>query len=474
MKKLIFKIFLFSIIFLLLVKLGEKYFIKVDRFNFANYTFNKVSDTLNFDILFFGSSKSYCSYNPTIFKESLKVNTYNLAGQGQVLEVTSFVIEESFKKSNPRLIVVDISQGMIVFKKGNLADKSKSYQLKIFDNYGLSIKKASYLYNIYDFDKMTLSISPTFRNKDKWIDISKGNYKKEYLSDKNNFFLSNNGYIGTLHSMQESGYRIAEDISLGYDFLKSKNKLKVSLQELEQIKKIKKTADEAEVEVLFVSAPSIKSYVNYLSFYEDLESTLNNNNFNYLNLNKYYNEIGLTPNDFKDIQHLNYSGGFKTSKFLSKYIKGNYNLHNTKKINDLDNNITHHFISKLEETNKILKTQFEFDSNLKIEEIGYFEESANRYVFIFKINKNTILKNIEKYRGYIRYYTNSVAEENKQVNSFPIKIVKIDNDIFTFARIDVKNTNISKFDIFFMRQGTSKASKFYTIKDLKLLKNGIR
>jgi hypothetical protein len=95
-------------------------------------------------------------------------------------------------------------------------------------------------------------------------------------------------------------------------------------------------------------------------------------------------------------------------------------------------------------------------------------------VFIFKFKDDIKESQLQEFIGLIRYYNGDINEENKHVSSFPLKTIVIDNDIYTFARIDIKSTNISKLDIFFMKKGTSKASKFYTIKELKLINNGIR
>ncbi|MCF6279451.1 MAG: hypothetical protein L3J14_03805 [Flavobacteriaceae bacterium] len=475
MKQLIIKILLFSILFFLIVKLSEKYFIKEDRFNFTNYTFNKVSDTLDFDILFFGSSKSYCSYNPTIFKNNLKVNAYNLAGQGQVLEVTNFVIDEVLKKIHPKLIVVDVSKGMIVFNKvDSISSSKKSYQLRIFDNFPLTYNKLKYIYKIYNKNDVLYTSSPLFRNHSQWIDMSEFNFKKNYLEGKNNLFLSNNGYIGTLFEIDKMGVEVSKQMNLGYNHLKQSNKIKVSDKEIEIIKEIKIKAEKKNIEVLFVSAPSIKGYVKHLSFYEDLEKISKKIGFNYLNLNKHFYDINLTVNDFKDIQHMNYSGGFKTSQYVSAYISDNYKFDKHAEINYLDNNVTYHLLNHLEKTEKILTTPFPFNEIITINEIGYFEESKGRYVFILKFKEKTTKFQLQNFRGYVRYYNKAIKEENKQVSSFPLKTLEVDNDMYTFVRLYIKNIDISKLDFFFMEKGASKASKFYTIKELKLLNNGIR
>lgn len=475
MRKLIIKIIALCFLIVLILIKTENFFIKEDRFNFTKYQFYKVADTTTFDAVFFGSSKSYCSYNPTIFKHNSSISAYNLAGQGQVLEFTGFVIGEALKKSKPKLLVVDVSYGMIAFDTNDsIAEKAKSYQLKIFDNFGLSFNKLKYSYSIYKKDNALYSISPLIRNHDKWMDVNKGYYKRDYLEDKNNLFLFNNGYIGTMHNMKEGGLKIAKKMQLGYETLAKQQELLITDRELEIIKEIRNKAKSNDTEILFVTAPSIEGYVNHLSFYDKLEEEMKSLGINYLNLNKHFNDIGLTELDFKDTKHMNYIGGYKTSKFLSKHIAKQYSFNSKTKVNTLDNNVTFHLLTHLKYTNKLLNLQFQFNDAIKINEIGYFNEFENRYSFIFKLGKQLDIKQVQKFRGYIRYYNGDIINENKKVNSFPLALLEIDDDIYIFARLKIEDINISKLDIFFMDTTTSKASKFLTIKELKLKSNANR
>lgn len=469
MIKFLLKIVLFIGLIIFVISLAEKFFIKDDRFNYSKYEFNKMADTTRFGIIFFGSSKSYCAYNPTVFNQKLGVNAYNLAGQGQVLEVTNFVFGETLKKTKPELLVMDLSYNMIRFNNNDsLVERSKSFQLKIFDNYGLSLTKLKYILNIYKMEDVLFLSSPLIRNHDSWTDIPKELYKKPFIKNRNNMYLSNNGYIGTMHDISKSGLDIAEKMKMGYDYLKNLNSLKVTNRELNLIDQIAFKANSNDVEVLFVSTPSIKGYVNHLSYYSDLEQQMKNRGYKYLNLNKHYYDIGLRVTDFKDIQHMNFRGGFKTSLFLSKYIARHYNFNSNSNNNFLNKNITYHLMTHLDNTNKLLNSQFQFNQKIIVDEIGYFNEFENTYSFIFKLNKQTDFDKVTNFIGYIRYYNGETIKDNKKVQGFPLELLEIEGYKYIFARINVENTKISKFDVFFLEKESKKASKFFTVKDLKL------
>ncbi|MEM1339447.1 MAG: hypothetical protein AAGF96_16925 [Bacteroidota bacterium] len=472
MTKLVLKTIAFFALVLLGVRIAEPFFIKENRFNYAKYKFDKLADTTNFGILFFGSSKSYCAYNPTIFKYYLGTNSYNLAGQGQVLEVTDFVLEEALKSNRPNLIVVDLSYGMIRFKEEDTdSEKRKSYQLKIFDNYGMSVNKIRYLSKFFENTDLVYLSSPTIRNHSAWPDISKGYFRTNYLHDKNNLFLANNGYIGTMHKMSKNGLKLADEMKLGYDVLKNRRKLKVDDKELNLIKRVHNKAKANGTKVLFVTSPSIQGFTRHLSFYEDLEEHLKQFGINYLNLNKHYYEIGLTTSDFKDILHLNFYGGFKTSSYLSKYLAKHYMFESSAKKNMLDNNVTYNLLSNINYTNKILKTKFVFNESVIIDEIGYFKETEDQYSFVFSVSPESSKNQLGNFRGYIRYFRKEVKEENKKVTSFPIEIVEIDNNRYFFARVQIKDVLLPKFDVFFIDNTTKTPSQFFTLNNLAISSN---
>ena len=474
MKKLIIKSILLSLITLLFIKLSEKYFITENRFNYANYKFNNLNKVLKFDLLFFGSSKSYCAYNPTIFKNNLDVNTFNLAGQDQTLDVTSFVIDEALKKSKPKLIIVDVTESMFFIREedSNYV-KRKAFQFPIYDNYGLSVNKIKHIKNMYKGEQAFYAVSPLIRNHRNWMDVFNYNYKKSFLEDKNNIFLSNNGFLGTLQYLNKSDLKIAKDLDhASYKLIKTNNP-RVGPKEIETLKNIKNLADNHDVEILFISTPSIKEYYTNLSFYEELEQVFNELDANYLNLYRELDTI-LTPKDFKDIVHLNYNGGYKISQYLSEYLKQNYDLTSDKPNPNasLINNVTYHLLTNLKHTNKIIDSSFQFNNKIKLNEFGYFEEDDNRFVFLMKLENNLFKENeLDKYIGYIRHYKGEITEDNKNVNGFPLKVIDINKDKFIFARVLIDTSVISKFDVFFLEKKTKKASKFFTIKDLKIKKN---
>ena len=104
------KNFLKSIIFLIVLILsfqyyGEKVFKKFDAL--VDYAYYKIPQD-SIDLLFVGSSHSYCTFNTRLFDHYLKCNSLNLGTDAQSLPITYSAILEILKKQNPKVIVIEV------------------------------------------------------------------------------------------------------------------------------------------------------------------------------------------------------------------------------------------------------------------------------------------------------------------------------------------------------------------------------
>jgi len=82
-------------------KIFKRYDILVD---YAYYKLPKNS----IDLLFIGSSHSYCTFNTHLFDHYLECNSLNLGTDSQSLSITYSAILEILKKQNPKVIVIEI------------------------------------------------------------------------------------------------------------------------------------------------------------------------------------------------------------------------------------------------------------------------------------------------------------------------------------------------------------------------------
>ena len=61
-----------------------------------------------YDVMFFGSSNAYCSFNPLVIWKETGVKSYVFATQQQPMWATYHYMVDAFKMQNPELVVVDV------------------------------------------------------------------------------------------------------------------------------------------------------------------------------------------------------------------------------------------------------------------------------------------------------------------------------------------------------------------------------
>lgn len=119
----------------------------------------------------------------------------------------------------------------------------------------------------------------------------------------------------------------------------------------------------------------------------------------------------------------------------------------------------------------ILTKTFEFNKEIKVDEIAYQNLEENRYQFLFKTNATFNDSDFEDFTGYIKYYNGEIKEQNKKVHTFAPKLLEIDGYKYIFATVNIDNVELSKLDVFFIKKESKEISNFYTIRDLKLIRN---
>ena len=104
------KNFFKSMIFLIILVLSffyyeEKIFKRYDVL--VDYAYYKIPKD-NIDLLFIGSSHSYCSFNSRLFDHYLRCNSLNLGTNSQTFPITYSAILEILKKQTPKVIVIEV------------------------------------------------------------------------------------------------------------------------------------------------------------------------------------------------------------------------------------------------------------------------------------------------------------------------------------------------------------------------------
>jgi hypothetical protein len=310
-----------GLIFFLLLYFGFLYLNKV--FTTKNYynntikSFKDLSRKTNVDIVFFGSSHSYSSYNPVIISKVTHAASFNLGAPSLNITFTDLILNESLKYTKPKLIILDVFEGTLSELNG---DKNKGYQLDMLDQIPFSsFSKIKDVLNEYNYKEYLTVFFPLIRNHKEWS-TSLGFKKKIFIPNKELFYY--HGYRGYFQSLENETIGIKDSLVESNSFL-SKNK-SLSNSAKEHLLTFFKIAQESQAQLLVVTSPDLRVLQSESKLLDELAIYCNSLNIKYLNLNENFREIGLEPSDFFDNQHLNLIGGTKTSNFLGNYIKNNF------------------------------------------------------------------------------------------------------------------------------------------------------
>lgn len=306
MKKAI-KCTVFLIIAVLLFNSFDKLLVRKSLYGWWNIT-TKINGFFNsqenvYDVVFFGSSHAYASFNPIIIYEETGLKSYVCATQKQPLWATYYYISEALKRQNPSLVVLDC------------------YSATFTDEY--SDDATCYTY-CDDF--------PFGINKLKMINESSDDLKKKFdlLFRFTKYHSRWNELNGDDFSFNPNELH---DWLYGYCKLTTVNKnitrentaqtfSKIALTEKNEkwLKEIISLCKNSNTKLVLVKTPDNetpeeKSYYNYIS---DLAEDAD---VDFVNYNDLYDDVGINiEQDFFDRSHLNQYGAEKFSRYVSKSI----------------------------------------------------------------------------------------------------------------------------------------------------------
>ena len=438
------KNFFKSILFLFMLLLSFQYYEeKIFKKNnelvyYSYYTIPKDS----IDLLFIGSSHSYCSFNPRLFDHYLKCNSLNLGTDAQSLSITYSAILEMLKRQNPKVIVMEIYP--ITRKPSIVALRPH------LDTMSFSINKLILIKNSLPIAEWGNHFMNTIYYHNRW---------KEFFDLRN---LKYKGY-GSPGSVEHKGFLgyILDAIrnSLTYNVYENdysnsfNNSFIIPEKSLKLLESLFKICQKKGIKVILTSPPIIGDY-NTLglfnnSFLKSLMDKYNIDSIDFNNRSKKYEKIC-----FLDNGHLSLAGADEVSFEMAKYLKKNYPiLLNTKNYENLDRSPEYYFYSENLENDKNFNLDLKLEKEVFINKLKIYKKSKDTFDLFFVIdekkttskiyeialNDNEININLDKIQ--LNFITTQDDEQK-----FPkYYIRKIRNQMYIFK----KDINIPKDSIYY-------------------------
>lgn len=266
------------------------------------------------DVIYIGGSAAFVYWQPLKAWNEYGFTSYNYAVNSLQAEGVQNLIKESMKTHSPELFVIDLRPFQYWKSEFNEGEPRR-----VSD-------KLDYSWNRFDF----LFKFVTTRDYNEEIDylslfleVAKYHSNLEALADPNNWKrINNEGKAAYKGWETNSEIQYFEEPS---DFY-TEEKEEIPQKLVKILEELMEYCSKEELEVLFVVCPYVIEKEHQIR-YNTLKEIIENNGFQYINTNEYYEDMGIDfSTDFYDRNHVNIGGAEKYTAFLAEYISSRYAL----------------------------------------------------------------------------------------------------------------------------------------------------
>lgn len=347
------KIIIFIVLFFALF-LTLNYMKKPNSIDLQNITGFYAEEKNSLDMVYLGGSAAFVYFEPLKAYEEYGIASYNFAANTMQAELYEYMIKEVMRRQTPELLVIDARA--FQYRDSEQPPTSVAYR-NVLSGTQFNKNKIEFIEeNVpkflneetksYHFDLALYHTADGYNNLETTFNM---------IFNKNKNDLKGFYFVPKAKRMKKVDFKTEKQVAPSNDTINILNSLLSYLKTL-------------DTEVLFVVSPYIQSktekeVLNYVkSFVEDYH-------FDFLDSNEYYDEMGVDfDTDFYNYLHMNIYGAEKYTKFLSEYIKENYDLEDRR--NDKNYSEWNELLPNWNNLVNDTKTQI----NAKIEGLCYDEE----------------------------------------------------------------------------------------------------
>jgi len=279
------------------------------------------------DLVFVGSSHSYCTFDPVMIDEALGVSSYQMGMPLQHPDATYFTLREIFMSQSPRTVVMEVYWDMM---KNDFEGKQADALFMVMKNEEL---EREYVRDVYPINAKIKRFIPFVR------------YQKDFFAYHDKRLTDfTEGALGVTKArdIQEGTERYAERGFMFCDYVITEDKMGAgnqfngfdgskwvfSREQRRYMQKIVEFCRERGVVLLFITAPvanaSMEKIANYEEVHRRIKEFADENGVPYMDLNMVNSKLGFLENgDFRDDAHLNYGGVQKSADIFIPWIEAN-------------------------------------------------------------------------------------------------------------------------------------------------------
>lgn len=298
--KNIFKVFTFLIILAIILHLTSNIFEPK-----TNHKENGMRDVrLNavlgekdnsLQVLFLGDSEAFSSFSPMEMYNRHGFTSFVLGSAGQQLHYTNYLLKRTLKTQKPKVVILETNA---IYRK--------------IDPTGPIFRQFQNWFSIFEYHNRWKSLNIRDLNL---------SFNYDYSSDFKGY-----NYKAGIKGSKYANY-MAETTEVK-EIRHLNKKYVLSMYEL---------CKENNIEFLLVSTPSSKNW-NYMK-HSGIKEFAKEYNIPYLDLNLMKQEVPINwdQDTCDEGDHMNYTGAVKVSKYISDYLRANYNLEDKRSDKEYNN-----------------------------------------------------------------------------------------------------------------------------------------
>ncbi len=328
--KLLTLISLFLIFGFLFVKVGEAYEEgskknKINQWNKQRFEDFYVQPKNSVDLLFLGSSHSYCTFDPKIFDEKLNVSSFQLGMPLQHPDATYLTLKEALNYQSPKTVVMEVYWDLL---KDSFEPKQIETLFQVLKNDRI---KKDFIKNGFPLNERVKYSIPAIRYQADYFAL-KSKEISDFFEKELQLILKKTENVGT-EKYSDKGF-IYCDYIINEDELDKTNQFnsydgrlwEFNKTQKEYLNKIVELCREENISLIFVTAPianiSLEKIKGYSLINKAIADFAKEKDIPYLDFNMVNVEEGLFENNnFRDYAHLNYSGAvIACDYFIKKFF----------------------------------------------------------------------------------------------------------------------------------------------------------
>ena len=281
------------------------------------------------DIVFLGSSHSYCTFDPEIIDSKLGTSSFQLGMPLQHLDSTYYTMREVLNYQKPRLAVIEVYWDMM---DDEFELTQAGYLFQVMKNEEL---EREYINEVFPAGEKVKYSNPAMRYQADYFAFRSSELKKSIEARYGVAMPASARQEGT-EQYRSKGYTYCDYNMLPDEFDKANqfkeldgSKWSPAEAQVKYLKKLTELCRDNGVDVVFVTAPIANVSMDYIKNYGDIhnkiEDIADELDVEYLDFNYVNEEYSLLTNDnFRDDAHLNHSGVEIVDNYFVDWLSENY------------------------------------------------------------------------------------------------------------------------------------------------------